>query len=220
MTNNTAILFDLDGTLLDTVRDFAGAINLMRTKRQLSEIPLAAFRQHAYGESNLMVSFAFDIDQAAPQFPELKQEFLETYAKNITQHTCFFPGITDLLDTLDKKEISWGIVTNKPGWLMAPLAEFFQFTKRAKCIVSGDTLPTKKPDPAPLTYGCELAGFSTKNTWYVGDSESDMIAAHSAGMKSIAVTYGYHKPGTVFNDWQPDVIANDADDICAALQVN
>jgi len=217
MSNKHAILFDLDGTLLDTARDFAFAINVMRKKRNQPTIPFDVFRQHVHGESSAMVSFAFEMHDTHPEFTALKHEFLITYHQNSTENTCYFPGMAQLLAQLDQQQIPWGIVTNKPGWLMEPITTHFELNQRAQCIVTGDTLSRKKPDPAPLLHACQLAGFEPKNTWYVGDSETDIIAARAAGMRSVAVTYGYHKPTSDPTTWQANFIAQTPLDIVALL---
>lgn len=217
MNNTQAVLFDLDGTLLDTARDFAFVINLMRTKLKKPVIPFDVFRQYAYGESNLMVSFAFEMSTNHPEFNALKDEFLKMYQQNCTQNTCYFEGMTTLLDYLDNQLIPWGIVTSKPSWLMEPITAHFKFNERAKCIVMGDTLLLKKPDPAPLLHACCLADFSPERTCYIGDSETDVIAARAAGMPSIAVTYGYHKPDSNPRSWHADFVVDGPLDILELL---
>lgn len=203
-----ALFFDLDGTLLDTARDFAYAIDLMLAKRHQPPVNFHAFRERVYGESRKMVSFAFNIDESHPDFEMIRQEFLHTYHQNCAEKTVFFPGMELLLEKLDAENIPWGIVTSKPTWLAQPVLTHFKLDQRASSIVMGDTLTTVKPDPAPLFYACEKASILPKNAAYVGDLETDIIAARSAGMKSIGVTYGYHPPHTDFKKWQADLIAH------------
>ena len=208
-----AIFFDLDGTLLDTARDFAYAINLMLAKRNKPPINFHRFRKQVYGESKKMVSFAFNIDESHPDFEAIRQEFLHTYHQNCAAKTVLFPGIELLLDKMDAEKMPWGIVTSKPTWLAQPVLEHFGFAKRAASIVMGDTLSKTKPDPAPLLFACERASVSPNRSIYVGDLETDIIAAKAAGMKSIGVTYGYHPPHTDFNQWHADWIVNEATEI-------
>lgn len=203
-----AIFFDLDGTLLDTARDFAYAINLLLTKAEKPLLDFDLFRNELHGESKRMVSFAFNMTEDHPEFDDLRKDFLNTYHANCTQKTVFFPGIETLLDALDAKKIPWGIVTSKPTWLTTPIVEHFGLHKRAISIVMGDTLSTVKPDPAPLLYACQQAGIEPTQAIYVGDLETDVIAAKAAGMKSVGVTHGYHPPETQFSSWQADFIAN------------
>lgn len=214
----TAILFDLDGTLLDTAQDFAFAINQLLVARNKPQLSYDEFRKQVHGESTAMIAFAFDMEETHPEFATLRQRFLETYHQNCTQRTCFFPGITTVLNYLDTQGIPWGIVTNKPSWLTTPVATHFDLHQRAKCIISGDTLLTKKPNPEPLWYACQLIGTLPDDTIYVGDLETDTIAARAAGMKSIAVTYGYHAPLSNPQDWNADCIAQTPLDIVRFTQ--
>ncbi len=210
-----AIFFDLDGTLLDTARDFAYAINLMLKKRNKPPINFHTFRKQVYGESKKMVSFAFNIDESHPDFENIRQEFLHTYHQNCATKTVLFPGIELLLDKMDAEKMPWGIVTSKPTWLAQPVLEHFGLHKRATSIVMGDTLSKTKPDPEPLLFACARASVSPAHSIYVGDLETDVIAAKAANMKSIGVTYGYHPPHTDFSRWHADWIVNDAIEILA-----
>lgn len=213
-----ALFFDLDGTLLDTARDFAYAINLMLAKRNKPAINFDLFRKQVYGESKKMVSFAFNIDESHPDFENIRQEFLHTYHQHCAAKTVLFPGIELLLDKMDTEKMPWGIVTSKPTWLAQPVLEHFGLDKRAASIVMGDTLSKTKPDPEPLLYACERAAILPTNATYVGDLETDIIAAKAAGMKSIGVTYGYHPPHTNFNQWHADLIAHSATEIINWMQ--
>lgn len=212
------IFFDLDGTLLDTARDFAYAINLLLARDAKPQLNFDLFRKEVYGESKRMISFAFDLHESHPDFEKIRQDFLNTYHHNCVQETVFFPGMDLLLDSLDAKQIPWGIVTSKPTWLTQPIIKHFELDKRAKCIIMGDTLTTVKPDPAPLLLACERAGVNPTSAVYVGDLQTDIIAAKAAGMKSIGVTYGYHPPQTDFNAWGADYIAQSPEAILQWIQ--
>ena len=211
MTNT--VIFDLDGTLLDTAHDFAHTINLMLAEKGLNPVNYEDFRAKACVESNHMIAYAFNINPNDAEFETLRQSFLNRYRDNCTVNTRFFEGVTTLLNYLDTKKIPWGIMTNKPGWLTDPVIKHFELDKRAKCIISGDTLLTRKPSPEPLLHACELIGETPDNAVYVGDLETDIIAARAAKMKSIAVSYGYHPTDTNQQDWQPDFIAQKPLDI-------
>lgn len=203
-----AFFFDLDGTLLDTARDFAFAINLMLAKRNKPLINFDLFREHVYGESRKMVSFAFNLKETDPDFEPIRQEFLHTYHQNCVKKTVIFPGMESLIQKLDQDNIPWGIVTSKPTWLAQPVIAHFEFDKRAVSIVMGDTLTKVKPDPAPLLHACEQANILPHHAVYVGDLETDIIAAKAAGMKSVAVTHGYHPTKTDLEKWGADLIAH------------
>ena len=212
-----AVFFDLDGTLLDTAQDFAYAINLILAKRNQPAVDFHSFRKEVYGESKRMIAYAFGLAETDPQFEIIREQFLQTYHLNCTQKTVFFDGMPELLDTLDAKNILWGIITSKPTWLTEPILKHFELDKRAACIVTGDMLTKVKPDPLPLLYACEKIGMKPENSAYVGDLESDMVAAKAAGMKSIGVTYGYHPPNTIFSNWKADFIAHRASDILLSV---
>src|SRR3990167_9871427 len=186
------VLFDLDGTLLDTARDFAFCINLLLKQENKPPVNFELFRKQVHGDSKKMVAFAFDILETDSQFECIRKNFLDTYQKNCTQETIFFDGMTILLDQLDAKKIPWGVVTNKPTWLTNPVAKYFGLENRACCIISGDTLPNMKPHPEPLQYACKKIGVKPEHAVFVGDTQTDILAAKAAGTKSIGVTYGYH----------------------------
>lgn len=213
-----AIFFDLDGTLLDTARDFAYAINLLLARDNKPLLNFDLFRQQVYGESKKMISFAFDIDETHHAFESIRQDFLNVYHHNCTKNTVFFDGMPTLLDALDANNIRWGIVTSKPTWLTTPIISHFELDKRAVCIVMGDTVDKMKPDPAPLLYACERAVILPSNAIYVGDMKTDIIAAKAAGMKSIGVSYGYHPNKHDLTTWDADFIAHSPHDILSWIQ--
>jgi len=214
-----AVFLDLDGTLLDTARDFAFVINLLLAQRNKSPVDFDLFLKSVHGESKKMISFAFEMEHTHPDFETIQQAFLKTYHQNCTQKTVFFPGMESFIDALDAKKIPWGIVTNKPTWLTTPIVTHFKLDKRAVCIISGDTIAKSKPDPAPLFLACERALVAPSDAVYIGDNETDIIAAKAAGMKSIGVTFGYHPPQTDFETWQADFIAHSVDDILTWLAI-
>lgn len=214
---NLSVLFDLDGTLLDTAKDFVDIVNTVRAELKKAPISYETLHQYLYGESDGMVEFGVEIKKTNNAFLPVKERLLALYKENSTKHTDFFPGIKTVLNYLDSNQVSWGIVTNKPEKFMGEITRHFHFDKKAKCIVAGDTLSTKKPDPAPLLYACEIANMDPAQTIYIGDAETDIIAARAAGMKSIAVTYGYHGPHTDPTRWKSDYIAEKPLDILQYL---
>lgn len=206
--STTHIFFDLDGTLLDTARDFAFAINVMLARDNKPALNFDLFREHVHGESRKMIAFAFGIDESQDQYAIIRDNFLGTYYANCTKKTVFFDGIPNLLDTLDANNIPWGIVTSKPSWLAKPILAHFQLDQRAACIVMGDTVTNIKPHPEPLLHACKQLSIFPENAIYVGDLHTDILAAKTAKMKSVGVTYGYHPPRTNFFEWNADVIVN------------
>ncbi len=143
----------------------------------------------------------------------LRLQFLERYAARICDSSTVFPGLDRLVDLLDDAELPWGVVTNKPQFLTEPLLKALALAERAACCVSGDTLPRRKPDPAPLHHACEIAGFETTGTLYVGDSARDMAAGRAAGMGTVAAAYGYITPDDSADAWGADAIASDTEEL-------
>ncbi|MBS0350375.1 MAG: HAD-IA family hydrolase [Proteobacteria bacterium] len=196
-----AVFFDLDGTLLDTAPDLHAACNEILRRYHKPLVPFKDFRQWVHGGSLMMIGNSFRIDQNHALFSEIKEQFLTQYQKNINHQTQLFTGIEQVLTYLESKKIPWGIITNKLTYLTEPLLDFFNLKSRCCCLVCGDTLPKIKPDPAPLLHACQLTQVKPELCVYVGDSSSDIQAANSANMLSIAAHYGY------WVQW-PGVIAN------------
>lgn len=185
-----AALFDLDGTLLDTAPDFTRVLNRLRAELQLPPLPLSAVRPHVSHGSAAMVRACFpDLDER--RFEQLRARFLDLYRAELVVDTRLFPGFEIVLDTLDAQRIPWGIVTNKPGWLTEPLLELLGLRARARALVSGDTLPVKKPDPLPLLTAARELGIEPARCLYLGDALRDAHAAHSAGMLALGARFGY-----------------------------
>ena len=184
------VLFDLDGTLLDTARDMAGALNDLRCEEGLSPLPFAAIRPHASHGSTALVQAGFGLTPG-DAFEAMRQRFLDRYATRIARETRLFPGGEALLLALEQAGLKWGVVTNKPAYLTDPLMAALELTPRAACIVSGDTLPQRKPHPAPLLHGAAQAGIDPAACVYVGDAERDVQAALAAGMTALVAHFGY-----------------------------
>lgn len=184
------VLFDLDGTLLDTAQDMAGALNDLRSEAGLSPLPFAVIRPHASHGSTAMVQVGFGL-APGDAFEAMRQRFLDRYAARIALETRLFPGGEALLLALEAAGLKWGVVTNKPAYLTEPLMAALELTPRAACIVSGDTLPQRKPHPAPLLHGAAQAGLNPAACVYVGDAERDVQAARAAGMTALVAHFGY-----------------------------
>ena len=205
-----AIFFDLDGTLLDTSPDLLHALNTLLARYDVEPVPLDEFRYHIYGGTETMLGFGFAIDADHPNYPELRREYLDIYRDHLAVHTELYRGIETLLHHLEQHDFPWGIVTNKPGWLTDPLLDNMGLSERCISIVSGDTLPTRKPDPAPLLHACALADCDPTRSIYVGDTETDIIAAKAAGMLAVGVRYGYHPKNSDPREWDSDLLVDDA----------
>lgn len=208
-----SVFFDLDGTLLDTAPDLFSAIIHVLTKYGFPLIPYEYFRPSVELGSRGMIDYAFKISHEDPRYQNIVNDFLEYYRSNIADKTVFFEGMENFLSFLEKRHIPWGIVTNKPKWLTDPLIQHFSLKKRCKAIVCGDTLATRKPDPAPLRYACELAGVDPSASIYIGDTLSDMVAAKAANMQAIAVSFGYNQSRRSPTTWPADIIVDSAHDL-------
>ncbi|MEZ5459584.1 MAG: phosphoglycolate phosphatase [Steroidobacteraceae bacterium] len=184
------VLFDLDGTLLDTAPDMAAALNALRGERGLAPLPAERIRPHVSNGAAALVRLGFPgLDGDA--FETHRLRFLALYAERICVDTALFDGAEELLHGLESAGLPWGIVTNKPGWLTDPLLAQMQLDRRAASIVSGDTLATRKPDPAPLHHAAAQIGVASADCVYLGDAERDMVAARSAGMRAVFARHGY-----------------------------
>jgi N-acetyl-D-muramate 6-phosphate phosphatase len=186
-----AVLFDLDGTLADTAPDLVAAANKMRAHRGLERVPFEQLRPLASAGARGLIGGAFGIGPEHHDFASMREEFLANYEADLCIETTLFPGIGDLLDELDAREIRWGIVTNKVGRLTMPLVEQLGLGRRARCVVSGDTTPHAKPHPAPLLYAASELALLPEQIVYIGDDLRDVQAGFAAGMVTVAAAYGY-----------------------------
>jgi phosphoglycolate phosphatase len=185
------VLFDLDGTLVDTAPDLGFVTNEMRRRRNLPDLPASALRaQTSHGTQGLLW-VGFGVRQTDPQFPSLRQELLELYEHHLFDQSCLFPGMADLLLALEQRDLTWGVVTNKPSQYTDPLLEHLGLLSRAICVVSGDTCSRTKPDPEPMLYACQIAGIAPEQGLYLGDAKRDIQAAHAVNMPAIIALYGY-----------------------------
>lgn len=201
---NQAILFDLDGTLLDTVPDLVYALNQVRILESLPPLPTSDIRPIANLGSKKMIKIAFGLDESDPRFKSMREHFLSFYEKHLADSTQFFPQVENLLDHLDEQQISWGIVTNKLIRHTQPLLQALGFDRRPGCIICGDSLTKSKPDPAPIRYACELLKCEPRNCVYVGDAATDVVASKAAGTRSVVALYGYIHGEEDPLSWQAD----------------
>jgi len=191
MNSIKAVLFDLDGTLLDTANDLGLALNHLLQDHQLPVIPFEKIRFMAGAGCRGLLKLGMNIGPEDERYPTLCQQLLNLYQRYLVETTQFFPGILSTLDFLEKKSIPWGIVTNKPAKYTDPLIRHLQLDKRASCVVSGDTLPNCKPHPEPILYACNLLQQNPENCLYIGDSLIDILACKAAGSPSLGALYGY-----------------------------
>ena len=202
MTGPSALLLDLDGTLLDTAPDMGGALNLLRAEHGLEPLPREVIRPVVSHGAMRLVALGFP-ETTGDAFESLRLRFLELYAANLAVGTRLFPGFEAVLDQLEARGLPWGIVTNKPGWLTDPLLAALGLDRRAACAVSGDTLPERKPHPLPLLHAARLVGVDPGRCVYVGDAERDIQAGRAAGMTTLVASYGYLSQHDDPLSWQP-----------------
>ena len=193
MQNNAPIrgvLFDLDGTLLDTAHDMTNALNALRAEENLAPLPYEKVRCQVSHGANALVKLSFgELSPAAHEV--MRQRLLDIYRRQLARHTVLFEGGDEMLRDLERRGLHWGIVTNKPGWLTDPLLIEVGLHTRARAVVSGDTLPHRKPHPLPLLHAAETMGIKPGECVYVGDAERDMQAAQAAGMFALVAGFGY-----------------------------
>jgi phosphoglycolate phosphatase len=192
MPASRAVLFDFDGTLADTAPDLAAAVNRMRVEQGGEPLPIERLRPFASAGARGLVHAAFGIKPEDAEYPALRETFLEYYAERVCERTTLFPGIPELLRELQARAIAWGIVTNKATRFTERILVALDL--KPDCVACGDTTPHLKPHPASLLHAAEQLKLPPASCYYLGDDLRDMKAAHAAGMRSIAVEWGYHHP--------------------------
>jgi len=186
-----AVLFDLDGTLIDSAPDLGAAADKMRTDRGLPALPLADYRPMAGAGARGMISVALGLGPQDPAFLELREEFFLNYEACLTERTYAFDGVAELISQIEGLGLKWGVVTNKSERFALPLTRFMPLFSTASTVVCGDTTPHSKPHPAPLLEAARQLNILPERCLYVGDDERDIVAGHAAGMPTVAAAYGY-----------------------------
>lgn len=199
-----AILFDLDGTLLDTADDLGSALNTVLNNHQYPLVSSDIYRPAASNGAAALLAAGFKASWEKRPKKQLIAELLGQYEANIATHTHCFRGIEQLIIALDNKAIPWGIMTNKPGFLTTPLVKAIPALKSAHVVVSGDTLAESKPSPLPLLYCAQLMNVNPKRCLYVGDAQRDIAAGKAAGMKTATALWGYIPSYNEALSWQAD----------------
>ena len=200
-----AILFDLDGTLLDTARDLGNALNHILVSLERPTVDYKSYRNIASDGAKGMLELGFGEDLKYYDFAGLRQQFLDYYENNICVETDYFVGVENLLLALNQNKVPWGIVTNKPEFLTLQLITSFPLLQNCGVVISGDTLSERKPHPLPLLHAEEKLELASPNTWYVGDAKRDIQAAKSANMFGVIAQYGYISDVQQTNSWNADL---------------
>lgn len=189
--NIAAVLFDLDGTLIDSAPDLGAAADKMRTDRGLESLPLALYRPMAGAGARGMIAVAFGLTPDDARFADLKEEFFRNYESRMTENTSVFDGVAELIVQISLAGLKWGVVTNKSARFTVPLTKAMPLFSTAQTIISGDTTPHAKPHPAPLLEAARQLDLAPERCVYVGDDERDIVAGRAAGMPTVAAAYGY-----------------------------
>lgn len=202
------VLFDLDGTLLDSAPDMLATVNRMRATRGLPPMALDALRPHVSRGARAMSAAAFpDLGGEVP--PDLVREFLDVYETESGRSGAPFEGVEALLAAIEADGARWGIVTNKPEYLARQLMPVLGWDTRCAILVGGDTLPERKPHPLPLLHAAQALGVAPADCVYVGDDARDIQAARAAGMRSVVALWGYRLPDDAPEGWGGDVMLDD-----------
>lgn len=205
MSMQTAVLFDLDGTLLDTAHDFHRIINRMLLQQGHPEVSYESLRTQVSNGARAMVCHAFNIDTDHPAFEGLRQQLLDEYASSDYASSRTFDGMTELLAWMDRQHLPWGIVTNKPERFTRPLLEQIGMD-HCPCVICPEQVSNCKPDPEGLLLACRMLGADPAQSIYVGDHIRDIQAGRGAGMQTVAAGWGYLNEGEACSDWDSDHI--------------
>lgn len=212
-----AVLFDLDGTLLDTAPDFATVINRMLSEAGREALPYAEIRGAVSNGSRALVELAFALAEGEPGFAPLRERLLALYEAELAVATQPFPGMDALIATLAARGLAWGVVTNKPAWLAEPLLARMPLTPGPGVLICPEHVRRTKPDPEPLLLACERIGCSPAEAVYVGDHLRDIESGRAAGMRTIAAAYGYLGPGESAEDWGADHVVDSVETLAQLL---
>ncbi|HNK53544.1 MAG TPA: HAD-IA family hydrolase [Ottowia sp.] len=213
------VLFDLDGTLIDSALDLALAADEMRVARGLPSLPAAVYRASAGSGARGMLAVAFGLTPHHQDFAALREEFLDRYERRLTRLTRPFEQVEELLATLNHRGVAWGVVTNKHRRFTLPLTATMPMFRRAGVIVSGDSTPYSKPHPTPILEAMRQLDVEAGDCLYVGDDERDMLAGRAAGVATVAAGYGYLGPDASIERWPADAVIHRPADLLKLIDL-
>lgn len=213
-----AVLFDLDGTLADTLPDLAGALAAAAADAGAGPVDETRLRPLVSRGGREMIASVLPPNADEVQLDRARRRFLVRYRERIAVRTRLFPGIESILQTLERAGVHWGVVTNKHAWLTEPLLESLDLLRRAACVVSGDTAAHPKPHPAPLLLACERLSIAPGAAVYVGDSRSDITSGRAAGVTTVSAGWGYLDPDDPPEHWGADIDFGTPDDLLAWIR--
>lgn len=211
------VLFDLDGTLLDTAPDLAFALNETLKLAGRPTLPFETIRPVVSHGGMALIKLGFGLEPEDADFQTYRQDLLAIYRNNLARATRPFPGMRQLLAALERRGLNWGVVTNKPAWLTDPLLQALGLFERAACVISGDTLIERKPHPAPMLLACKRAGSLPEECLYVGDAKRDIEAGHNAGMATLVALFGYIGADDDPHSWAADALVETPEEILSWL---
>jgi 2-phosphoglycolate phosphatase len=214
-----AVLFDLDGTLIDSAPDLGAAADKMRTDRGMPSFPLLHYRPMAGAGARGMIGLALGVSPEHPEFVELKEEFFVNYEACLTERTYAFDGVAEMIEGLAQAGLKWGVVTNKSERFALPLTRFMPLFATAATVVCGDTTPHAKPHPAPLLEAARQLQIDPGRCLYVGDDERDILAGRAAGMPTVAAAYGYLGASGETDAWNAHATIRSANELLNFLRM-
>ncbi len=203
-----AVLFDMDGTLLDTAPDFIAVAQAMRMARGLDRVPDQQVRDVVSGGARAMVLSAFDVDPLSDEFEILRLEFLERYQRHCAVESKLYEGMAELLSEIEQADLIWGVVTNKPVRFAEPIMQQLGLASRSAVLVCPDHVSQSKPDPEPMLLACSQLDLDPATVLFVGDDLRDIESGRAAGSRTAAVRYGYIHPDDDPDSWGADVVVN------------
>ena len=213
------VLFDLDGTLVDSAPDLAGAANELRAEHGLAPLPYAALRPMVGTGARGMIGVAFGLTPDDPDFAALRDAFLARYAQRLLQSTVVFAEVAPVLDALDAAGICWGIVTNKAMRFTEPLVAGLDLGRRAAVVIAGDTTPHAKPHPEPLFEAARRLGVAPSECCYIGDDHRDVVAGRAAGMRTLVASWGYLGQAEPLQAWGADQVLTSPNQLLQWLEL-
>ncbi len=216
--NAEVVLFDLDGTLIDSAPDLGAAVDKMRTDRGMPSLPLDHYRPMAGAGARGMLGLAFGMTPDHADFPAMREEFFRNYESDLTARTTVFDGVADLLQQLTARGLRWGVVTNKAERFSIPLTKAMPLFSTSGTLVCGDTTPHAKPHPEPLLEAMRRMGVAPAQCIYVGDDERDIVAGHAANVGTVAAAYGYLGSGEGPAAWGADLTISSPSELLKALR--